>query len=290
MKLERSNVDYPLWRKKVDSSLFQYNGTTIPNWACRMWGIQDDFCNCVSKKDPSSKVQIEFKEKQFEGWVTIAREKRKTPAYRLWYSDPLTHELKDVFLMSFIRDIEDRLRKAAGNTQTNIEDEIPFWEFLDIEYDREAKAFLFEAYYTQKPAFSEFFKRFVGSPGMQKIDDELNKKPQFRIYKSKWRPRGETETELNQNNVLYTLIDTNSKLLYLGEAAKLVDRLRQNHPSIPKWNYFRYNILPDEIAHHRRTFERMAIRDFASVLENMEGVDSLRISEYKLANSKIDLR
>lgn len=41
MKLERSKVDYPLWRKKVDSSLFTYKGTTIPAWACKMWEIDN---------------------------------------------------------------------------------------------------------------------------------------------------------------------------------------------------------------------------------------------------------
>ena len=40
MKFERSNVKHPLWRKKVDASLFNYKGTTIPTWACDMWGIQ----------------------------------------------------------------------------------------------------------------------------------------------------------------------------------------------------------------------------------------------------------
>jgi len=34
MKLERSKIEYPLWRKKVDSSIFDYKGTTIPTWAC----------------------------------------------------------------------------------------------------------------------------------------------------------------------------------------------------------------------------------------------------------------
>ena len=36
MKLERSNVDFPLWRKKVDKSLFEHNGTHIPSWACEI--------------------------------------------------------------------------------------------------------------------------------------------------------------------------------------------------------------------------------------------------------------
>ncbi len=106
MKFERSNVDHPLWRKKVDSSLFQQNGTTIPAWACNMWSIQDNFSNCITRRDLLSKVQVEFKKKQYEGCVTVAKKGRKTPAYRLWYSTLLSHELKDGFLMSFVRDLE----------------------------------------------------------------------------------------------------------------------------------------------------------------------------------------
>jgi hypothetical protein len=44
----------------------------------------------------------------------------------------------------------------------------------------------------------------------------------------------------------------------------------------------------DEMVPHRKTFERMVIRDLASILEN-EYIDSVKISEYKLANDKIDV-
>jgi hypothetical protein len=57
-----------------------------------------------NKEDQLSNIQVEFKKKRYKGWVTIAKEGRKTPAYRLWYSNLLSHELKDGFLMSFVRD------------------------------------------------------------------------------------------------------------------------------------------------------------------------------------------
>ena len=290
MKLERSDVDFPLWRKKVDSSLFRQNGTTIPQWACKMWGIPKDFNSCTSKKAEFAKVRVEFLKKEYRGWVTVAKQGRKTPAYRLWYSPKLTYKIKDAFLMSFARDIENRLRKSRGTSDSNIEDEIPFWEFLDIEYEREKKKFYFEAYYIQKPVFSELFKRFIESPVLHKIDDALSKKPPFRIYKTKWKPRSEFEFEVGANNVLYFLIDTKNKFIYIGEASNLVERLRQDHPSIPKWDYFRYNVLPDKIAPHRRTFERMTIRDFASLLKNKKDVNHKDFSDYTLANDKIDVR
>lgn len=286
MKLERSDVALPLWRKKVDSSLFRQNGTTIPQWACRMWGIQEDFSTCRSRKDTLSKVKIMFEKEEYKGWVTIAPEGRTTPAYRLWYSDLLSYELEDAFLMSFIRDIEDRLRRSKGLESSSIEDEIPFWEFLDIEYERETKTFYFKAYYTVKPSFSELFKHFIESPILHKIDDELTQKPPFRIYKTDWKPRAKLEFELGATNSLYMLIDTKRKLLYIGEASNLVDRLRQEHPSIPNWNFFRYSVLPNEIAPHRKIFERMVIKDFSSIL--IEAPGKKNVSEYKLVNDKID--
>jgi hypothetical protein len=285
LKTERSDVDLPLWRKKVDSSLFRQNGTTIPNWAAKMWGITDDFKSCRSKRADDSKIKVVFSSKEYEGWVTIAPEGRKTPAYRLFYAPELSYELENTFLMSFARDIEDRLRKSKNPEFNQIEKEIPFWEFLDIEYDRERRTFYFTAYYKVTPTFSELFRHFVESPILHKIDDELDNKPPFRIYKTEWKPRNKLDFELGAANVLYTLIDTKDKLLYVGEAANLIDRLRQAHPSIPNWNYFRYNVLPNEVAQHRKVLERMSISDLAKIFLNCPDNE---LSKYSLTNDKID--
>jgi len=78
----------------------------------------------------------------------------------------------------------------------NIEDEIPFWEFLDIEYDHRNREFLFTAYYKQKASFPELFKRMIGSPMLHKIDDELTGKVAFRIYTQEWKPREALDYEI----------------------------------------------------------------------------------------------
>ncbi|UMZ73106.1 hypothetical protein [Natranaerofaba carboxydovora] len=186
MKFERTNVEYPLWRKKVDSSLFNDKGTTIPKWVCKIWNIESEFYDCTKKKHKKSQVSIYFENICYNGNVTIASKGRKTPAYRLWFSEDLLYRLKDVYLMSYMRDIEQRLREE---NETKIEDEIPFWEFLDIEYDETNKTFYFTAHYTQKPSFPELFKRMIDSPILHKIDDELRDKEEFRIYKQNWKPR-----------------------------------------------------------------------------------------------------
>jgi len=287
MKLERSDIDFPIWRKKVDSSLFQYRSTPIPNWACKMWSIDTTFQSISSKKNPASKVNIIFEKINYDGWVTITTKGRKYPAFRLWFTAELQYRLKEVFIMSFMRDLESRLRKD----KERIEDDIPFWEFIDLEFDKNNRIFHLTAYYTQKPSFPELFRRLIGSPVLHRIDDELSKKSPFRIHKQDWRPREQIDFEIGTDNALYTLIDTNNKLIYIGEANNLVKRLKGNHPTIKDWNYYRYEILPKEITEEQRlTLERMLIRYLASLLKNKANIVSMNISKYQLSNDRIDFK
>jgi len=286
MKQERSNIDFPLWRKKVDKSLFDYSGTTIPTWACNMWNIQSSFSHATSKNHTDSEVKIKFQKKTYAGNVTIASKGRKTPAFRLWFDQSLTTELKKVFLMSHMRALELGLSKKKAS---DIEHEIPFWEFLDIEYDSSNKVFNLVAYYTQQPSFPNLFHRLIESPAIEKIESEVfNKNTKPRIYKADWRARTELEFQLGAKNVIYMLADTKKQLLYIGEAIDLVKRLSQNYPTIPDWDFFRYDVLPDELNKFRVTLERMMIRSFATVLANKKKIGTLNLSSYSLANDKID--
>ena len=287
MKSERRDVEFPMWRKKVDRSLFEHNGTAIPKWVCRMWETEGTFPDLKGKKDKRSLISITFNNHKFEGQITSSwPKKRADKIYRLWFGDDPKGELKDVFVMSFMRDIEARLRKE--NT-TVIEEEIPFWEFLDIEFDSQNKALHFSAHYTHVPTFPALFKRLTYSPALKRIDDELARKGEFRIHKQDWRDRDKYELEIGEENVIYSLVDTERKLLYIGEAEHLIRRFRQGHPSINNWNKYRYDVLPSSIGKRERVaIERMMIRAFASVLTNKSGVDSLEISAYRLANDKID--
>lgn len=106
MKFERSDVEFPLWRKKVDSSLFTHNGTTIPAWACSMWNVPTLFSKVLSKKNPESQITITFHHKNYPGWITESRKGLKTPQYRLWFDDELSIQLKHAFLMSHMRALE----------------------------------------------------------------------------------------------------------------------------------------------------------------------------------------
>src|SRR4051794_20093922 len=206
MKLERSDVEFPIWRKKVDKSLFEHNGTTIPQWACSMWRLGEIYASVSSKKNPAAKACATFQGRQYDAWVTTAPHGRNSPAFRLWYDEALGFELKHAFLMSYMRSLEGALSQTGG-----VEDQISFWEFLDIEFDEQQRVFRFVAYYSVKPAFPHLFKRLIGSPAMKRIDDEVAGKHDQRIHKQDWRPRSELEYELGARNVIYMLLDTNAK-------------------------------------------------------------------------------
>lgn len=151
MKLERSNVKFPIWRKKVDKSLFEQNGTPIPDWACRMWGIKRLYGETASRRDPRSAAAVSFEGHTYSAWVTSAPHGRKKPAFRLWYDPLLSTELKKVFLMSYMRSLEGSL-----NPKADVEKSIPFWEFLDIEFDLENTKFIFVVHYSVSHASLSF--------------------------------------------------------------------------------------------------------------------------------------
>ena len=290
--VERSHVQKRgMWRKKVDNSLFRHNGTVIPKWMVSIWGLEDYFPDVhgkLGRRDPNSATSITFNNVSYKANLTCTfRELRQDKTHRLWQSEELTDELKSVFVMSHMRDIEASLRERSE--QGNIEKQIPFWEFVDIEFDSESRGFIYTAHYTQEPMFPQLFSNLAGSPALKVIEDRIEDKDTFRIHKQNWRPRTNLESEIGANNVIYTLLDINNKLIYVGEAKDIRKRLRNRYPSIPNWTHYRYDVLPSDTPDDMRvSIERMVIRSYASLLQNKSGIDTKDISSYSLANDKID--
>jgi hypothetical protein len=287
MKLERSDIEFPLWRKKVDATLFKDAATPIPKWLCKVWEINTLFQKSYSKKDGSSNVVIDFSNKKYSGHVVQLKNQRM---FRLFFDKQLSDILKDVFLMSYMRSIEQDLRKnKAEYSEQEIENEIPFWEFLDIEFDFHNKIFYFKAYYIQKPAYIELFKELVKSHTLKIIDDLLNAKDEFRFVKQDWESRKKLKTQIDAKNVIYNLIDTVNKKIYIGEAESLVQRLNQNRDVIKDWDYYSFDCLPEGLTRTQRVaIERLLIRTFASFFNNRKAIPTMKVSEFDLANEKID--
>jgi hypothetical protein len=121
------------------------------------------------------------------------------------------------------------------------------------------------------------------------VADEIEGKKEKRIYKQEWRSRDQLAFEIGATNVLYLLLDSRQKLVYAGEAKDLISRLSQPHPSIPKWDLYRYSVLPDALSPFRVELERMLIRDLAGILPNKKGIRAVIVDGFRLANEKIDM-
>jgi hypothetical protein len=100
-----------------DKSRFEHNGTTVPEWACRMWALSELYGQVTSRKDPKSNATVQYKGHEYKAWVTTAPHGRKSPAFRLWFDRILSLELKRTFLMSYMRSLEDALQDVDSDVE-----------------------------------------------------------------------------------------------------------------------------------------------------------------------------
>jgi len=189
-----------------------------------------------------------------------------------------------------MRSIEDRLRQIKKEYKgQNIEEEIPFWEFLDLEFDSKTKTMYLNAHYVQKPLYLELFKEIVNSHVLFNIENTINNKEEFSIVKSEWKCKDDLDSQIDAEIVIYNLIDMDNKQIYIGEAESLLTRLRGKRTEIPNWTHYRFDSLPNGLSKQQRVaIERMLIRVFASFFENSKISKSMEVSAFKLMNKKID--
>ncbi|CAH7309851.1 conserved hypothetical protein [Vibrio chagasii] len=283
--LERSNIEFPLWRKKVDGTLLKDANTPIPTWLWRVWEVEETFGAVKSKKDLKGTVSIKYLSQTYQGQVAKIKSS-SGHKFRLYIDNCLSSELRDTYLMSYMRVLETELDDTKTHRQ--VESDIPFWEFIDIEFDASTKTFIFTPHYTVTPQFPNLFSRLIQSAPLKSISAEKLEKNSMAIHKQDWKPREEYKMELGAENVIYMLLDSKSKLIYVGEAKHLKQRFDNGHPDIRNWDYYKYNVLPTNLAPYRLSIERMAIRDMASILGNKQGIENIVISDFQLANRKID--
>ena len=293
---ERKDVKFPMWRKKVDGSLFQHSMTAVPGWVnTDLWKTKSLFSGVKSKKNSLSEVKIVLKnsgkKKNYKGWFTISESKYKGKpkiSPRLSFEENLTAELQDIFPMSHARDLERRLRPEKTH-HNEIEEEISFWEFLDIEWDVNNRTFIMKPHYVHPPQFPELFRYLKSKHILEELEQEIKDEGKKKISKGDWLPKSKIKGENLSENVIYTLIDTENKEIYVGEAKNLAKRFNSERNEIPGWNYYRIDKLPKEFNRTMRlTIERLMIRSLASLLPNSQGIKSKDISDYKIVNKKID--
>jgi len=282
MKRERKNIKFPLWRKKVDSTLLKTSETPIPDWLFSVWSISN--LNISPKID----VSIKFENKIYSGKL---RWSHKNKGLRLQFDNKLRDLLKDEFLMTYMRSLEHDIRKKLNKDQHNleIEQQVPFWEFLDIEFDVKTKTFYFYNHYSVKADFEYLYRAIKETQLLRRIEEKYDQKKRGKINKSDWKKKSNLNKSLDKKNVIYYLLDENKKELYIGETQSLKQRLGKFRKEIPTWTHYRFDELPDEYTEKDRIqLERVLIRSYASLLSNSVSIETKDISNYKLTNKLID--
>ncbi len=167
-----------------------------------------------------------------------------------------------------------------------IEEVIPFWEFIDIEYDNVEPALHFTCHYRHIPDFEYLYKKIADSTILERIQLELQGKA-TRIIGSGWKTKAELEEIPDAKNVIYYLLDELNRQIYVGKANSLKARLSANRREIPGWTHFRYDQLPDVFSPYLEEVELMIINSFMHLCacDAFAGTPKL-ISDYTLRNKK----
>jgi len=157
MPSERSDVKYPLWRKKMDGAMFDDKCTVLPIWVRnRLFNVEERFPH-RSKKHQESETTIVITHKggkntEHIAHVTTLPRPGLGPVMRLQFGNDVKIWLTETFKKTYRRNEE---RKSHGLNGPTIEKLIPFWEFIDIEWDEDEEIFHFRAWYSLESNDSE---------------------------------------------------------------------------------------------------------------------------------------
>jgi len=129
----------------------------------------------------------------------------------------------------------------------------------------------------------------------QRLADEnvfgwmFDKNKEYLISRStNWIKVGNFEKHKNATFVIYYLVHTPKKLIYIGKAGALGNRVKpgRQHQKMPgDWDLFKYDIIKPEYSNLLERLEDHTIRAFASVFKNNQNFKSLELSGYTLVNS-----
>lgn len=149
MPNERSDVSHPLWRKKVDGALFDHRCTVLPIWVRdRLFGVGGRFPNNSRSAEESQASIVIHRGKgrrtTHEAQVTTSP-RGGLPVMRLHFGDDVVGWLAEAFPRTHAR---NELRKSRGVNGRTIERDLPFWEFLDIEWEAAESTFHFRDWYS----------------------------------------------------------------------------------------------------------------------------------------------
>jgi len=269
----------PLY-KKIDFSAFD-GYITIPK------DLMKDFMG--GRKLPVSTardVTIQWGNRKFACAIRHARPKRPYMMIRYENNRDFLKRLRETFIYSYVvfkSQKEESDLIGDGQFRSRIEKgEREVMIFQPISYNLiKAKVFI-----KIENEWNQLFQRLANENVFGWLFEPEHS---YLISESsKWKNVREFSKAKHKNNVIYYLLHTKKKLIYIGKAETLGKRVQPGraHQGMPgDWDKFRYDVVMPEFQSLLERLEDHTIRSFASVFNNRTGYPSAELSRYTLVNA-----
>jgi hypothetical protein len=269
--------------KKIDRSFFKY-GLIIPI------EYEEDFLFKTPIPAGSSRdLKIRIFRKDYSVKLYHVNRSASRNVYQLRWdmNRDLCDVLRDTFVNSFVI-----LQSQKEKHETGGENGKKFRTKLlagqqEVLSLRPVSATLIEAepFIQIETEWSTLFRRLVAANVFESL---FTKDTQHLVEKTtSWMSVKEFPKHKEQVSVIYYLAHTEKKLLYIGKANKLGERVApgRGHQGMDgDWDKFKYDVIKPEFGHLLERIEDHTIRSVASILRNSKDFPTLGVGSYTLVN------
>ena len=267
--------------KKVDRSTLE-GGVTIPK------DLMKDFRAGKKMELPSArKVNVKWGKKRYECTLRYARPNNPYMILRYDFNRELLKRLRETFIYSYVvfksqkeKSDKDKKSKQFRSGNRRGDREVVIFQPLN------SKEIKLDVFIKIEDDWNDLFQRLANENVFGWI---FNKESKYLITESSsWKSVKEYAKFKHKTNVIYYLAHTARKLLYIGKADILGQRVfpKRDHQGMPKdWDKFRFDVVKPEFSSLLERIEDHTIRSFAAILQNNKKYPSLNISQYTLVNS-----
>ncbi len=259
--------------KKIDKSTFD-GRITIPK------RYEHYFIDADNEEwGTSREIKLKFKSKNYSGKYSFVKQSGGRKVFQICLSKELVKPLKHEFIQSYFAIESQKLLNENGRFQTKIpggNQEVLIFKSTD------SNTVNLKTYIKVTTPYDNLFKNLVDSNVFGWLSKEDNN--QMVTKYTKWIDCKNIGKHIDQNHVVYYLLDENNKELYIGSAKRLGDRVKINRKEIPGWNKFMYAIIHPNYHKNLKEVEYHTIMSFAAFIKNNGSKSNCGISNYTLVN------
>ena len=270
--------------KKVDRSMMDW-GLTLPQDY-----VKDFEGRSRIKPGTSRKIDILWGKKAYTAKLCHVKRTNYKPVYQIRWDNnkQLLKKIRKTFIQSYIilksqKELFDITKEEGKHFRTQLsggQQEVLIFQPIS------SKKIKCKVFIRIENGWNRLFERLADENVFGWLFDKEKK---YLISRStNWTKVREFKKHAGAVNVIYYLVHTKNKLIYIGKAEELGKRVKpgRKHQNMPgDWDKFRYDIVKPEYANILDKIEDHTIRSFASILKNNKNYPSLELSSYTLANS-----